>query len=167
MSTPAKLATWQYVNRSYDRVRAALHARASALFQTATRAATARHDDLAATLKISIEGFEVGVDVHLKVFDVHDETTPATNAPVTRVRLGWEAARATSLFPHMEATLSAWPLSATETQIGIEGTYRPPLGTIGKAMDALVFHRMAEATVHRFLEDVVAQLRKELQGDWP
>lgn len=167
MTTPAKLKTWQYVNRSYDRVRAALHQRANALFQTATRAATARHDDLASTLKVGIEGFEIGVDVHLKVFDVHDEMVPATHSPVTRVRLGWEAARATALFPHMEATLSAWPLSSTETQIELDGAYRPPLGTLGKAMDALVMHRLAEAALHRFLEDIVAQLRKELQGDWP
>ena len=166
MTTPAKIRTYQYVNRSYDRVRASLKEKGESLFQAATRAATARTDALASTLKVSIQGFELGVDVHLKVYDVHDDQTPATHAPATRVRLRWEAARATALFPQMEATLSAWPLSAEETQLEIEGTYHPPMGVVGKALDGLLFHRLAEASVHRFLEDVVEQLRKDLRV-WP
>ena len=85
-------------------------------------------------------------------------------SPVTRVTLGWKAARGTSLFPQMEAVLSAWPLSAQETQIEIDGTYTPPLGAIGQALDALLLHRFAEAAVHRFLEDVVEQLRRDVRA---
>ena len=62
----------------------------------------------------------------------------------------------------MVATLSAWPLSPEETQIEIEGDYTPPLGAVGRALDAAVLHRVAEAAVHRFLEDVVEQLRRDV-----
>ena len=62
----------------------------------------------------------------------------------------------------MHLEMSAWPLSATETQIEIAGEYRPPLGVVGNAIDAAVGHRIAEASVHRFLEDVVEQIRREL-----
>ena len=74
-----------------------------------------------------------------------------------------KAARAASIFPQMEATLSAWPLSADETQLELDGSYLPPLGTVGKALDSLLLHRIAEAAMHRFLEDVVEQLRKDLR----
>jgi hypothetical protein len=61
---------------------------------------------------------------------------------------------------HLE--LSAWPLSSTETQLEIVGEYRPPMGVVGKAMDAAVGHRIAEASVHSFLEDVVEQMKHDL-----
>jgi hypothetical protein len=64
----------------------------------------------------------------------------------------------------MKAELSLWPLTSSETQLEIEGAYRPPLGVVGAAADAALGHRLAEATVHRFLDDVVEQVRRELQA---
>jgi hypothetical protein len=83
-------------------------------------------------------------------------------SPVTRVSLRWEAARASALFPAMKARLSAWPLYADETQLEIDGDYTPPLGLVGNALDALVGHRIAEAAVHQFLEDVIEQIKREI-----
>jgi hypothetical protein len=62
----------------------------------------------------------------------------------------------------MKAVLSFWPLTSSETQMEIEGAYRPPLGAVGNVADAAVGHRVAEAAVHRFLDDVVEQIRREL-----
>jgi hypothetical protein len=62
----------------------------------------------------------------------------------------------------MEAELSAWPVSAAETQLEIEGHYRPPFGPVGEAVDAVVGHRVAQAAVHGFFEDAVEQIRHEL-----
>jgi hypothetical protein len=62
----------------------------------------------------------------------------------------------------MHLELSAWPLSSSETQIEIAGEYRPPLGVVGNAIDAAVGHRIAEASVKSFLDDVVEQMRREL-----
>lgn len=165
MTAPATVRCYQYVNRPYDRVRAALHQKGSTLLAAATRAASARADDVASKIRVAVKGFEVGVPVEIQVFGVLDETSAALNSPVTRLRLGWHATRATSLFPTMEGTLSAWPLSADETQIAIDGTYTPPMGPVGRALDSLVLHRIAEAAVHRFIEDVVEQLRHDLRPD--
>jgi hypothetical protein len=62
----------------------------------------------------------------------------------------------------MQAELSFWPLTSTETQLELEGAYEPPLGLVGGAIDAAVGHRLAEAVVHRFLNDVVEQLRRDI-----
>jgi hypothetical protein len=62
----------------------------------------------------------------------------------------------------MRAEVSFWPLASDETEIEITGDYRPPLGAIGDAADAALGHRIAEAVVHRFLGDVVAELHREL-----
>jgi len=66
------------------------------------------------------------------------------------------------LFPLMKAELSIYPLTTTETQLDFLGHYEPPLGALGKAMNAVAGHRIAEASVHRFVSDVAGYLRKAL-----
>ena len=82
--------------------------------------------------------------------------------PATRLQLEWEAARMPRLFPIMKADLSIYPLTATETQLDFKGVYEPPLGPLGKAVNAMVGHRIAEVSVHRFVSDVAGYLRKTL-----
>jgi iron-sulfur cluster repair protein YtfE (RIC family) len=62
----------------------------------------------------------------------------------------------------MEATLVVYPLSRTETQLELSGRYRPPLGVLGSAVDAAWGHRIAKASVLRFVQELAAQLTKEL-----
>ncbi len=162
MTEPRQLRTYAYVNRPYETVRAALHQRPLEILKQATTSAGARASSLAASLRVGVGGIQVGVGLSVQVKAVRDEDGVAGLGPVTRVQLGWEAANAASFFPVMSAELSAWPLSASETQLEIEGTYRPPLGAVGTAIDAVVGHRIADASVHTLLEDIVEQLRREL-----
>jgi hypothetical protein len=122
----------------------------------------ARAGEIAASLHADLGGVDVAVNVRLHVHAIQDEERVAGMSPATRITLGWEAAQGTGLFPVMKADLSLWPLTSTETQLEIEGDYRPPLGAVGGLLDAAVGHRLAEASVHRFLDDVVEQLRREL-----
>ncbi len=55
-----------------------------------------------------------------------------------------------------------YPITATETQLDFNGLYEPPLGPLGKAVNAIIGHRIAEASVHRFVSDVAGYLRKTL-----
>jgi hypothetical protein len=153
---------YQYVNRSYGAVRELLRLRPVELFQRATTSAAARANAVAASLHAGLGGLDVGVDVRIHVQGVRDEVGVAGMSPVTHVDLAWEALRTPGLFPVMKAQLSFWPLTSTESQLEIEGTYKPPLGVVGNVADAAVGHRIAEASVHRFLDDVVEQLRREL-----
>jgi hypothetical protein len=59
------------------------------------------------------------------------------------------------------------PALEDETQIELHGRYTPPLGTIGSALDSLIGHRVADASVHRFVTDVASLLRDELAADQP
>jgi hypothetical protein len=164
MTEPRTLRCYQYINRPYAQVREVLRSHPLELLQGATNSAAARAKSLAANLKVSLGGVEVGVDIRTYLHGVRDEDAVAGLPPVTRVEIGWEAARAPTLFPVMRAQLSAWPLTSTETQLEVEGEYRPPLGVVGNVMDAAVGHRVAEASVHRFLEDTVEQLKREIPG---
>jgi hypothetical protein len=162
MSEPRKVRCYQYVNRSYAAVRQLLAQRGPAVFQRATASASARATEVGATLHAGVGSVEVAVDVRIHVVAVSEDEGVAGMSPVLRVKLGWEASHAAALFPVMNADLSFWPLTATETQLEIDGTYRPPLGILGNAADAVLGHRIAEASVHRFLDDIVEQIRREL-----
>lgn len=156
------LRCYNYVNRSYAEVHDVLHQHPLDLLHRATTAAATRARPLASTLRTKVGAIEVGVDVQVHVRAVTDEKAAPDQRDVTRVEIRWEAERAPALFPSMRATLSASPLSSTETQLEIDGDYAPPLGAVGAAADAAVGHRIAEAVVHRLLEDVVRELQREI-----
>lgn len=161
MSEPRELHCYQYVNVDYDKVRDALRSDAVGIFQRATASATSRASELASTLRVAVGALEIGADVKIAVRAMN-ENVSALGEPRTELEIAWTATSAAGLFPSMEATLSVYPLSAHETQIGLHGRYRPPLGVVGNAIDALVGHRIAEATVLRFVQDVATRINAEL-----
>ena len=162
MSSPRELHCYEYVNQAYDRVREAILADPLALFQRATNAAVGRAQDVATQLRVNVGAVEIGTGVAIHVSSVASDTHPALHVPLTRLRLEWKAVQSAGLFPSMEAELSVYPLSSSETQLDLRGEYRPPLGLVGTAVDSVILHRVAEASVHRFLRDVSERLRQEL-----
>lgn len=162
MTNGRELRAYDYVNHPHQRVRDALHDDARAIFTEATKAAASRANSVAAGLHVNVGGIEVGAEIAITVYRVEDHERGPLDRPATRVELEWEAAKAPGLFPLMNGQLWAYALSATETQLDFEGVYRPPLGVVGAALDAAVGHRIAEASVHRFVTDVAAHLRQTL-----
>ena len=112
-------------------------------------------------MRLNVGPMEVGVDVRLQITNIVDEVT-ATGDPRTRLDFTWAAAQRAGFFPTMEATLGVYPLSAGETQLDLQGQYRPPLGTLGTAIDVALGHRVAEATLLRLLRDVRTDSIREL-----
>ena len=162
MSEPRKLRCYQYVNRPYEQVRALLRHEPLELLQRATTSAAARAGTLAANLHVTVGGIEVGVDVKPYLQNPRGRNRRRSlPGHVPGDRLGGQPrARAIPFDAALE--LSAWPLSSTETQLEVTGEYRPPLGAVGNVVDAAVGHRIAEASVHRFLDDVVEQMKRDL-----
>lgn len=162
MSQPRKLRCYQYVPRPFGDVRELLRQRSMDVFRHATTTAAERAGAIAASLHAQAAGVDLGVEIRIHVQAIRDEESVAGISPAMRVMLGWEAVRAAALFPVMDAQLTLWPLTSTETQLELEGSYRPPLGVVGNAIDAALGHRVAEAVVQRFLEDVAEQIAREL-----
>ena len=161
MSELKKLHCYEYVNVEYDKVKDALVRDALGIFGRATASASSRARELASTLRVAVGALQLGADVKIVVRGV-EERVSALGDRKTELAIAWSAASAAGLFPSMEATLSIYPLSAHETQIELDGGYRPPLGVVGSAIDAVVGHRLAEASVLRFVQDVAARINREL-----
>lgn len=75
--------------------------------------------------------------------------------------LQWSATGPTELFPVMVADLEIAPLGAHDSQLRLSGSYDPPLGPIGRQLDRLLLHQLAEATVRALLGQLVAALLVE------
>ena len=161
MSSP-EIRVYDYVNHPYVKVRGALVADAPGIFRAATRVAADRARSVAAELRVSVAGVDVSKEIVFTLGTIEDLASGPHGSPTTRIPVSWEAAKNPRFFPLMTSVLQIYPLTATETQLDFFGQYDPPLGAVGDAMDALVGHRIAEASVHRFITDVARYLREHL-----
>ena len=155
------LRSYDYVNHSYATVRDALRRDARGIFQRATTVTADRADSLTAQLHARIGPLDVAAEIALELGTAVDEASTADGAR-TRLTIEWHAARHAGWFPVMRAVLSIYPLTSTETQLDLEGQYDPPAGVLGRAIDAVAGHRIAEASVQQFVREVATTLRAEL-----
>jgi hypothetical protein len=161
MNKGREIRCYDYVNRPYEHVRDALSRDAPAIFRSATKAAASRAHSVASELRVDLGAIGLEADILISVKKV-EEKTAAVADPVTRLQLEWQAARMPGLFPFMQAELSIYPLTSAETQLDFSGVYEPPLGAVGKALDAVAGYRIAESSVHRFVADVAEYLRRTM-----
>lgn len=161
---PREIRFYDYVNHPYERVRDALTRNALAVFQSATKNAASRAQSVAAELHVDFGGIGVKTDIKIIVRGVEEKPPDPISTPTTTLLLEWEAAAMPRLFPLMKGELSVYPLTLTETQLDFSGIYEPPFGAVGKTMNAIVGHRIAEASVHRFVADVAEYLRQTVDG---
>ena len=162
MGKAREIRCFDYVNHPYEQVRDALSKDPLAVFQSATKAAAARAQSIASELRVEMGGIGVQADIRISIKNIDEKASKDMAGPVTRLQLEWQAAKLPSLFPLMKAELSIYPLTRTETQLDFLGFYEPPLGAVGKAVNAIVGHRIAEVSVHRFVSDVAESLRQAL-----
>jgi len=162
MSKGREIRCYDYVNHSYPQVRDALMKGALSVFQAATKAAASRAQSIASELRVDIGGIRVEADIKISVKKIEEEVSEAMSGPVTCLQLEWEAATMPHLFPLMQADFSIYPLTATETQLDFSGFYEPPLGALGRIVNVLIGHRIAEVSVHRFVAEVAGYLRQAL-----
>jgi hypothetical protein len=73
----------------------------------------------------------------------------------------WIATGASSLFPTMTADLVLSHAGAIGTRISFEGTYEPPMGPLGKAIDRVALRRFAESTVRDWVDRIAGAVATE------
>ena len=71
----------------------------------------------------------------------------------------WEATGpGGGLFPVLDADLRLVATGDQVTSLSMAGVYRPPLGPLGEALDRVILHRVADATIRNFAVWVAAQI---------
>jgi hypothetical protein len=82
----------------------------------------------------------------------------------TVLPIAWQPVDHQSLFPALDADLEVAGLGPSLSQISISARYEPPLGVIGRAIDRALMHRVAEATLKDFVDQVGSALTSLLAG---
>ena len=142
-----------------DQVRHRLFAAVSGLWQQVAEAAYDEGEQLLSRVGPfgPVPGLSKAVSVHVSKSRDRGEGFV--------VPLRWSATGPTELFPVLEADLEVAPLGAHDSQLRLSGSYDPPLGSIGRQLDRLLLHQLAEATVRAFLSQLVAALLVEPASD--
>jgi hypothetical protein len=157
------LRVYDYVNHPFAKVSAALSQDTAGILRRATTVAGARADELGGTLHAHVGPIDVTAEIGIEVGPI-DETPLASGRAALRIPITWHAIHATRAFPAMQAELTIYPLTSTETQLELAGTYAPPLGALGRAIDSALLHRIAEASVLQLLQEVARYLRETLNA---
>lgn len=83
----------------------------------------------------------------------------------SRLPLTWAATGAPGLFPKLEGEIVLAAVGPALTQLTLQGTYQTPLGAVGLTLDRVLLHRLAEATVKRFVDDLAAHIEALLDAE--
>lgn len=86
---------------------------------------------------------------------------------VVTVPVTWRATGAAALFPRLEGEIEVTPLAPARTQLRFRGSYRPPFGALGNAVDRLLMARFARATVVDWVDAVARQIAADLSDQSP
>ncbi len=85
----------------------------------------------------------------------------------THLPISWKATGTPALFPTLDAFIELAPLGEERTQLSLSGTYRPPLGRLGRAADRALLHRVAESAIKDFLDRIAAAIQDRLEFSVP
>jgi len=81
-----------------------------------------------------------------------------TSLPVT-----WEPVGLEGMLPRLDANIELGSLGEDRIQLAISARYRPPLGALGRTVDRVLLHRVAEATLKDFLDRVGAAITSQAE----
>lgn len=89
---------------------------------------------------------------------------PRLRPGAVHVPISWKATGTEVLFPVLEADLIIEAVGDDMTQITLRGSYKPPLGPLGRILDRALLHRLAEACVKNFMDRIQNALSLQTQG---
>lgn len=150
------LHAYAYVDVPFDLASRLFAENADAVLKHATDDVAEEAGKLSRTLKVNVGGFDVAKDVEVLIGDFEPAQLTRSSVPIE-----WHAENGRLLFPTLKARLDivAVSLDPPLTQIELTGTYDPPGGAVGAGADRLLLHRLADATVYRFVHDIAMELR--------
>lgn len=82
----------------------------------------------------------------------------------TLIPVTWQASGGPSLFPRLDADLEVAPLGPQQTQLVLRARYEPPGGALGRGLDRMLLHRVAESTVRAFLSAICGALERAVKA---
>lgn len=154
-----RLYTYTYVAQPFDEVCWLLATVPRRLLAGAAEQAGGLAAELVAEVSGGLGAVETTTQVSLHIGQFQPKGVLSAALP-----LRWEPASGSTALPVLvgEVEVTCVSVRPPLTKLALVATYRPPLGLLGAAVDALLAHRVAEATAHRFLEQVAGRIDCDL-----
>jgi hypothetical protein len=111
------------------------------------------HPEHGRRMTIPVAGFSVGKDVEVEI----DE--PFDGSGVVSLPLRWRATWPSAAYPSFDGELELTRIADGSAELWLLGRYRPPLGTIGEAIDRVVLHALACDSLRQVLDAMAARLQ--------
>lgn len=124
-------------------------------FNSWAEAAYRDGEELRASISVGAGPASMAKTVRMQVGD------PVRSAEETTVPIVWEATGPSGMFPKMRGKLTLAAIGPDLTQLAFRGDYEPPLGAIGRALDKVVMHRIAESSVKGFVDRIGMALESD------
>jgi hypothetical protein len=83
---------------------------------------------------------------------------PESTSTWAAIPIWWQPTFGRKLFPVMNGKLEVAPVDKDETRLTVSGMYEPPLGRLGRELDEVLMHRVAEGTVKELAETIAKKL---------
>jgi hypothetical protein len=77
------------------------------------------------------------------------------------VSISWYSPSHEALFPVLEGDLEVAPLGDDSCRLTMSASYVPPLGELGRTLDAALLHRVGQSTLRSFLQRLAEGLTEE------
>lgn len=116
------------------------------------------------TLEVEMAGVHLVKEV---LFRVSDYVDVPGHLPMGRLQLSWEPTDTTDLYPVVHADLEIEPIDPQRTMISLLASYVPPLGRIGKIVDRVAMHSVAQVALSRFFSELVRDIRASVREQTP
>ncbi len=92
---------------------------------------------------------------------------PYTRGDTTVLAFSWFATgQFGELFPALDANLEVQAVDPATTRLTLAGSYRPPIGHLGRALDDAILHRVAIATISSVLGQISAGVLGHPEALW-
>lgn len=149
------ILAYSHADINFDDAIALLEGDPEGLLQVATQKSNARADEVVGRMHLRVGEFDIGRDVEIELGHFDPVEVSRSVLP-----LRWHASRGHLWFPTLDATLEIAALSThpPRVEVTLAGSYRPPLGPLGAAMDAVATHAIVESTVQTFVDEVAERL---------
>jgi hypothetical protein len=141
------------------KVEQALVGSAARWLSTIAGEAQARGDGLLGDIGVGLRGTPLRRQVRIEL------GAPVRFPSMTSLPLTWEPIGLEGLLPRLDANLELGSLGQDRTQLAISARYRPPLGVVGRAVDRVLLHRVAEATLKDFLDRLGQAITHQAMAD--
>ncbi|MEO8755885.1 MAG: hypothetical protein ABI624_24750 [Casimicrobiaceae bacterium] len=158
MTNHHELHCQAHVDHDYASVRETLLADKREILREATRRAAAAA--VTTELGVMVGVYELIAELELAVESTWPSRSPA-GKPALAITLSWRSPRRLEWFPTMSATMTCYALSATETEIDLDGAYDPARSVFG-TIDPGTTNRFTHRVVENFVREVAASVQEEV-----